>query len=227
MAQRSIRSGSIPTVVIKAGGSLVVKGVDGDSVSAASESKWGLQVEKRSENEFARARAVLGEFVLFDWRLKTPGAKDARQIIAVQLSGSGQVLVPYNSNLKIYAGGDIDVQEIQGQVDAFAGMDLIVQNVHMIGSVSAGGALFLDCETLREEKNEFSSGGDLRFFVHDLTSAHFRVKEMGDLWEAQIGTGERLISLKSGGEVTLVTGQTVKPLPPNYILGKIERQPAS
>jgi hypothetical protein len=31
------------------------------------------------------------------------------------------------------------------------------------------------------------------------------------------------VYLKSGGDVTFVTDQQVEPLPPNYILGRIER----
>jgi hypothetical protein len=46
---------------------------------------------------------------------------------------------------------------------------------------------------------------------------------LGGYWEAQIGEGEKSVYLKSGGDVTLVTDQTVEALPPNYILGKIEK----
>jgi hypothetical protein len=49
------------------------------------------------------------------------------------------------------------------------------------------------------------------------------VKDVGGYWEARIGDGERAVYLKCGGDVTLVTDQKVEPLPPNYILGKIEK----
>jgi hypothetical protein len=50
-----------------------------------------------------------------------------------------------------------------------------------------------------------------------------RVKDIAGYWEARIGGGERAVYLKSGGDVTFVTDQDVKALPPNYILGKIEK----
>jgi hypothetical protein len=222
MTQRSILAGTNPTVIIKAGASVTVKGVDGDLVTANTESKWGLKVEKRSEAEFARARAAVGETVLFDWRFKKPGANDD-EIIEVQLGASGEVQVPFGSNLKIYTGKDIDVQNIRGQVDAFSGLKLNAQDIHCIGTASAGGSMSLDCETMLGDKVEFGAGGDIRFHIHDLTSAHIRVKDLGGFWEARIGAGERSVSLKCGGDVTLVTDQKVEPLPPNYILGKIEK----
>jgi hypothetical protein len=69
----------------------------------------------------------------------------------------------------------------------------------------------------------FGAGGDLRFHIGDLTSARLRVKDIGGYWEARIGGGEQSVYLKSGGDVTFVTDQKVEPLPPNYILGKIEK----
>jgi hypothetical protein len=133
------------------------------------------------------------------------------------------VLVPSGSNLKVYAGKNIDVQGIRGQVDAVSGLKLNVQDVHRIGNASAGRAMNLDCKTMLGDTVEFKAGGDLRFHVRDLTSAHIRVKDLGGFWEARIGEGAKSISLKCGGDVTLVTNQKVEPLPPNYVLGKIER----
>src|SRR5512146_2477961 len=131
MTQRSILAGTNPTVIIKAGASVTVKGVESELVTANSESKWGLKVEKHSEAEFARARAAVGETVLFDWRFKKPGASDA-EVVEVQLGASGEVDVPVGSNLKIYTGKDIDVQNIRGQVDAFSGLKLKAQGIHTI-----------------------------------------------------------------------------------------------
>jgi len=81
----------------------------------------------------------------------------------------------------------------------------------------------LDCQTLLGEAVELKAGSDIRFHVQDLTSAHFRVKDIGGYWEARIGSGEKSVLLKSGGDVTLVTDQDIQPLPPHYILGKIEK----
>ncbi len=70
---------------------------------------------------------------------------------------------------------------------------------------------------------EFTAGGDLRFYVRDLTSARIRVKDLGGYWEGRIGAGEVSVYLKCGGDAILVTDRNVEPLPPDYILGNIER----
>jgi hypothetical protein len=224
MTQRSILAGVNPTVVIKAGANVTVKGADGGLVTAESASRWGLKVEKRSEAEFARARAAIGEKVLFDLRFKKPGSEDSfEDVIEVQLGGSGEVSVPFDSRLKVYAGKNIEVQDIRGQVDAYSGFKLRMKNVYLLGNASAGGTMDLDCESMLGDKVEFKSGSDLRFYVHDLTSARIRVKDLGGFWEAKIGEGAKSVSLKCGGDVTLVTDQKVEPLPPDYVLGRIEK----
>lgn len=226
MTQRSILAGTSPTVVIKVGASVTVKGHESDLVTAETEGMWGLKVEKRSEAEIGRARAAIGEHVLFDVRLKRPNfqKKDAPdEVIEVQLGGSGEVLVPFGSNLKVYAGKDIDVQGIRGQVDAYSGLKLSLQDVTCLGNASAGWTMNLDCQTMLGKNVEFKAGSDIRFHIHDLTSARIRVKDLGGYWEASIGDGGKSVYLKCGGDVTLVTDQKVEPLPPNYILGRIER----
>lgn len=224
MTQRSILAGKNQTVIIKVGGSVTVKGHDGNLVVAETESKWGLSVERRSESQIGRARAAIGERVLFDVRLKIPNihGKAEADIIEVQMGASGEVLVPYASNVKVYAGKDIDVHEIQGQVDAYSGFDLTLKDVYRLGNVSAGRKMNIDCKTMLGTDVIFGAGSDVRFHVADLTSARLRVKDIGGYWEARIGTVEKSVYLKSGGDVTLVTDQKVEPLPPNYILGKIE-----
>jgi len=196
MTQRSIYAGPKPTIVIKAGGSVTVQGTDGDRVSAQSKSLWGLSVTRKKNS------------------------------VQVQLGGSGEVVVPFAADLKVYAGKDILVQDIQGRVDAFSGFKLALQAVYCLGNVSAGWTMAIDCQTMADNKATFNAGSDLRFHVQDLTSARIRVKDMGGYWEATIGSGEKSVYLKSGGDVTLVTDQKVQALPPNYILGSIEK-PAS
>lgn len=224
MTQRSILAGKNQTVIVKVGGSVTVKGHDSDLVVAETESKWGLTVERRNESQIGRARAAIGEHVLFDVRLKMPSinGKADPEVIEVQMGASGQVLVPYSSNLKVYAGKDIDVQGIQGQVDAYSGLSLTLKDVHRLGNVSAGWKMNIDCQTMLGNDVTFGAGNDIRFHVADLTSLRLRVKDIGGYWEARIGTGEKSVYLKSGGDVTFVTDQKVEPLPPNYILGKIE-----
>jgi hypothetical protein len=226
MTQRSILVGKNQTIVIKVGASITVRGHDSDRVLAETKDTWGLTLERRSESQIGRARAAIGEHVLFDWRIKIPnlGEKKAEnEVIEVQLGGSGEVLVPFASNLKVYAGKDIDVQGIQGQVDAYSGLDLNLQNVYRLGNASAGRAMNIDCQTMLGNDATFGAGSDLRFHVADLSSVRLRVKDVGGYWEARIGDGERAVYLKCGGDVTLVTDQKVEPLPPNYILGKIEK----
>lgn len=226
MTQRSILAGKNQAIIIKVGANITVIGHDSDRIIAEAKNTWGLTLERRSESQIGRARAAIGDHRLFDWRIKAPNLgewKSEIEIIEVQMGGSGEVLVPFSSNLKVYAGKDIDVQGIQGQVDAYAGLDLNVQNVYRLGNASAGRAMNIDCQTMVGDDVTFGAGGDLRFHVADLISARLRVKDIGGYWEARIGGGEKSIYLKSGGDVTFVTDQTVEPLPPNYILGKIEK----
>src|SRR5215216_3085310 len=138
MTQRSILAEKNQTIIIKVGGSVTVKGQDGDLVTAETEGKWGLTVEKRSESQIGRARAAVGEHVLFDIRLKLPSALRSpsagnEEVVEVQIGGSGQVLVPYESNLKVYAGQDIEVAAIKGQVAAYSGAKIRLQEVYSLG----------------------------------------------------------------------------------------------
>lgn len=224
MTQRSMFAGKNPTVIIKAGASVTVKGWEEDRVQAETDNNWGLQMELRSAAELGRARAAIGDHVLFDIHLKMPnltGKESAEDVIDIQLGGSGEVLLPFGSTLKIYAGRDIDTQGVTGQVDAYAGFRLHLQNVYCLGNASAGSSMHVDCQTMVVKDVTFSAGSDLRFHVHDLNNARIRIKDLGGYWEAQIGKPEKAVYLKSGGDVTLVTDQKVEPVPPNYILGKI------
>ncbi len=226
MTQRSILASENQTIIIKVGASVKVKGHEGDLVTAETNDRGALSLERRSESEIGRARAAIGEHVLFEVRIKLPNLKvknTSNEVIEVQMGGSGEVLVPFSSNLKIYAGKDIDVQDLKGRVDAYSGLNLKLKNVYGLGNVSAGRAMSIDCQTMIGNDVTFSAGSDLRYYVADLTSARLRVKDIGGYWEARIGNGEKSVYLKSGGDVTFVTDQKVEPLPPNYILGKIEK----
>src|SRR5215208_116405 len=105
MTQRSILAGKNQTIIIKTGAGVTVKGHDSDLVTAETKGAWGLTLERRSEAQIGRARAAIGEHVLFDWRIKVPalGEKKAEhEVLEVQLGGSGEVFVPFESNLKVY-----------------------------------------------------------------------------------------------------------------------------
>ncbi|HUH96723.1 MAG TPA: hypothetical protein VLZ89_05155 [Anaerolineales bacterium] len=225
MTQRSIPGGSGRTVIIKAGGSVSVKGHASEMVTAETKGRWGLTLERRSESQIGRARAAIGEHVLFDVRMKLPNLrekKEDREVVEVQMGGSGEVLVPFASSLKIYAGKDIDARNIGGQVDAYAGLNLHLQDVYCLGNGSAGWTMDVDCQTMVGDDVTFAAGGDLSFHIADLTSVRLRVKDLDGYWEARIGRAEKSVYLKSGGDVTFVTDQKVEALPPNYILGRIE-----
>lgn len=227
MTQRSILAGPNPTVIVKAGGSITVRCVEGERVSAESTDRWGLQLEKSKgkEKQIARARAAVGDHVLFDLRFKMPNPEAKTlpdEVIEIQLGGSGEVLVPFGANVKLYAGRDVDVQGLQGYVDAYTGGKLRLKEVYGLGSVHAGSSIDIDCQTMQADQAEIKAGSDIRFRVRELTSVRLRVKDLGGYWEAQIGAGEKSVYLKSGGDVTLVTDQAVEALPPNYVLGKIE-----
>jgi len=223
MTERSILAGPHPKVVVKAGGDVSVRGHAGDRVVAQTASKWGLSVDRRPESEFARARAVIGDQVLFDVRLKLPGAKASTEVIEVKLIGSGTVLVPEQAVVTVYAGKDIDVRGVEGQVDAYAGHALNLQGIRCLGHASAGRAMTIESQTLCGNEEVFQAGGDLRFHVADLTSVRLRVKDIGGYWEARLGAGEKSVYLKCTGDATLVTDQPVEALPPYFILGKIEK----
>ena len=197
MTQRSILAGTTPNVVIKAGASVSVKGYNDDRVLAETEDRWGLKAERKGD------------------------------YITVQLGSNGEVSVPLSSNMKIYAGKNIDAQSLKGQVDAYAGLHLTIRDVYCLGHASAGGKMDVDCQTICEEAITYTAGGDLRFHIQSLTNAHIRVNDLGGYWEGRIGDGLISVTLKAGGDVTLVTDQEVLALPPNYILGKIEKPAAS
>ena len=229
MTQRSILAGKNQVIIIKAGAGVTVRGHDSDMVTAETKGKWGVTIERRAESQIGRARAAIGDHVLFDWRIKVPNLgekKVEKEVIEVQFGSNGEVWVPFSSNLKVYAGMDIDVQGIQGQVDAYSGLNLTMENIYILGNVSSGRAMNIDCQTMLGDDVMVGAGSDLRFHVTDLTSVRLRVKDIGGYWEAQIGGGEKSVYLKSGGDVTFVTDQTVEPLPPNYILGRIEKPSA-
>ena len=97
-------------------------------------------MERRSESEIGRARAAIGEHVLFDVRLKLPGLpgkvnESDRSSNRWQRRRCSCRLHP---TVKVYAGKDIDVQGIKGQVDAYSGLNLNLQDVYRLGNASAG-----------------------------------------------------------------------------------------
>jgi hypothetical protein len=216
---------------VRANGNVTVEGWESDRIQAYSDSRWGLQIERRRVADIGRerARAVVGDRVLFDISFDNPFNRSKQALksfqgeaIEVQI-GDGQVRVPRGSNLIVYAGRDAEVHHTQGRVTATAGHDLSVHDVQALTHAAAGGDMNIDCATLEGGEFTFSAGRDLRFYVHTLTDAKVMIKDLSTYWEAVLGSGRLQIWLKAGGDVTLVTDQEVKAQPPYYVLGNIER----
>ncbi len=228
MTQRSIQAGPTPTVIVKAAGNVQVQGWDDERVLASTEHKWGLKIERGSESAVGhvRARAKVGDRVLFDVStdlLKRKKMDRPDDAIQVRVGGDVVVRVPRNSILQVYAGRGAEVRDVGGRVAVYAARDARLRNVHALVHVSAGRAIDAECETIAGEGDvKFSAGRDLRFYVRDLTDARVMVNDVGGDWEGVIGDGRRKIRLTAGGDVTLVTKQEVKALPPDYLLGNIE-----
>lgn len=226
MAQRTIFAGMSPTVIIKTGTGVTIEGWDHDKVRAETSTRGGLKVEWRSQAEIGRARAIVGDHVLFDVRLKLPDGREksrSGEAIEVQIGGEGKVLVPLGSQVKVFAGKDVLLSDIQGPVAIYTGGNVRVRNVHSLAHVSSGGAIDLECETIEGNEVKFEAGRDLRCYVRGLISAKVIVSDLGSDWEGVIGSGNMILRLKAGGDATLVTDQKVEGLPPNYILGQIEK----
>jgi hypothetical protein len=230
MTQRSMPVGLTPTIVIR-GNNITVEGWDSDRIQANNDDRWGVQIEKRKVTDIGRerARAAIGDRVLFDIAIANPFNPAKRllkdfqgEAIEVRI-GHGQIRVPLNSNVIVYTSHDAEVRHLQGRLMISAGRDAHVQDVQTVVHAAAGGDLNLDCATLGGDDFKFSAGRDLRFCVHELSDATLLINEAGTFWEAVLGNGRIKVGLKAGGDVTLVTDQDVKPQPPYYALGNIER----
>lgn len=193
MTQRSILAGPAPTVIVKVGSDVAVRAVEGERVTAESRDLFGLQVERK---------------------------KDA---IEVKFGGSGEVLVPLHSNVKVYSGRSLEVEGVQGEASAYAGLNLALRQVARVAHASAGGKMDIDCDEVVGNELKFSAGRDIRLQVRRLASATFRVNDLGGYWEGRVGDGQVRVIIKAGGDVTLVTDREIQPLPPDFILGIIEK----
>ena len=234
MTQRSMPAGQTPTIVIR-GNNITVEGWDSDRIQANNDDRWGVEIEKRQVADVGRerARAAIGDRVLFDISFANPFNPSQRllkdfqgEAIEVRI-GRGQVRVPLNSNVIVYAGHDAEVRHVQGRVIVSGGRDVSVQDVQTLVQAAAGGDLDIDCVTLGGDDFKFSAGRDLRFYVHDLDDAKIMIREAGTYWEAVVGNGQLKVWVKAGGEVTLITDREVQPQPPYYVLGNIERPAAA
>jgi hypothetical protein len=141
----------------------------------------------------------------------------------VQIGGSGEAYVPFSSAVKVYAGKGAEVRGISGSATVYAGQSATIRAVDTLVHASAGATLDIECERAAGDDLKCSAGRDLRCFIRSLRDAKLMINDLGGYWEAQIGAGHTIVRLTAGGDVTLVTDQTVVAQPPHYILGKIER----
>ena len=185
MTQRSILSGLRPTVIVHAGASVTIRGVEGERVSASATSWGGL------------------------------GLDSAEGEIKVSIGFNGQVEVPYLSNVKVYAGMNTEVDGVRGDVAVITGLSLTVRSAGQLTAASAGWSINIDCETIAGPEMEIQAGRDLRLTIHSLPSAHVTVTDMSGDWEEIIGDGELRLTLQAGGDVTLVTNQNLEWAPPD------------
>ncbi len=226
MTMRSILAGKTPSVIIRTGNDVTVEGWDEERVSASTDSRWGLKVERKHESEIGRIRAKVGDRILLDMGVKVPAGRrktGAGEVIQVEIGGSGKIHVSRTSNLKVYAGKSVEVSDIGNSVAVYAGGNVILRNVHSLVHASAGGAMDLDCEEVEGNDRKFEAGRDLRFYIRSLTNATVMINDAGGYWEVLLGDGRTKVRLTAGGDVTLVTDQEVRGRPPSYILGRIEK----
>jgi hypothetical protein len=215
MTQRSIQAGRSPTVIIRAGADITVEGWDGDRVAAETDGRAGLKVGRRSETEFGRLRAKVGERVLLDLRADLPKRwrlrKGDAEAIEVQVGGSGRVWVPRGSSVKVYAGRGVDLRDVGGRVSVYSGGDARLRAVGVVAHVSSGGLLDVECQAVEGDDLKLEAGRDLRCYIRALDDARLLVSDLGGNWEGRIGAGRVTVRLKSGGDVTLVTDREVVP----------------
>ena len=228
MTQRSIQAGKTPTVIVRAGMDVQVKGWGDERVLASTEHKGGLKIERHSESAAGhiRARAKVGDHVLFDVSTDLPKRQQKDipdDAVQVSAGGDATVRVPYSSAVKVYGGRSVEVRDIQGSVTVYAGRDVRLRNVHMLVHADAGRGMDLECESLAGDDVKFSAGRDLRLYVRDLNDAKIMVDDLGGYWEGVIGGGRIRVRLKAGGDVTVVTDRDVVAQPPDYVVGKLER----
>lgn len=193
MTQRSMLVGWSPTVVIRAGGEVQVAGWDGDRLEAATEGRWGLQLKQR------------------------------RGTTEVQIGGSGVVRLPFGSAVTVYSGKSADIRGIRGSLTVYAGGGAFLREVGTIAHLSAGGMVDVTAERVQGSDVKLTAGGSLRCAIRGLRDARLLVSDLGGRWEGVIGDGRATLRLDAGGDVTLVTDQTVVAQPPHYMLGQIEQ----
>lgn len=193
MTQRSLLVGLEPTILIRAGGAVEVQGAAGDRMDAETDSRWGLRVGQR------------------------------RGTFTVEIGGDGVVRLPASSNLTVYSGKSATISGVGGRIAIHAGGGAFLRNTGTLLHVSAGGLADVEAGQLGAGETRITAGSHLRCAIRQLHNTHVLVSDIGGRWEARSGDGRMRLLLQAGSDVTIVTAQALEPLPPHFILGRIER----
>ncbi len=77
----------------------------------------------------------------------------------------------------------------------------------------------LESRRLIEDKVKFAAGRHLRCHIHEIDNTKFEIKDMGGYWEMSFGEPATEISLKAGGDVTLVIDEKYGEYLPDIVGG--------
>ena len=184
MTTRTIIVGENPVVVIRAGGSARIEGTNTDQVTATTESRWGLKVERRGDR------------------------------IEVEAGGSCTVRLPFSSEIKVYTSKDAEILDIRNRIAvASVGGHLTIERSNRLAHAQSGRSMKIDCEVFETDKIKFEAGGNLRCHIANLADTQVKIQDLGGKWELGFGSKRRTLQLKCGGDVTLVADQTPDELP--------------
>jgi hypothetical protein len=127
----------------------------------------------------------------------------------------------HHHRVEITAGGSLDVKvPLASVVDVSAQHNVDIHGVRSLARATAGNDMHIDCEAVEGSDSKFEAGGDVRFYVHDLSNAKLVINDLGGQWEVSFGDERTTIQLKAGGDVTLVSNQ--KPDKVSEVFGQIE-----
>jgi len=184
MTTRTILIGENPTVIIRAGGSARIEGTDTDRVTASTESRWGLKVERRGDR------------------------------IEVEAGGSCTVRLPFSSEVKVYAGKDAEILDIRNRIAlASVGGHLTIERANRLAHAQCGRSMNIDCAEFEGDNIKFEAGGNIRCHIANLADTRVMIQDLGGKWELGFGSKRRTLQLKCGGDVTLVAAQPPDELP--------------
>ena len=144
------------------------------------------------------------------------------EVIEIKIGGSGEVQIPLHSEVSIHASKAVVIENVRGNLSAYAGSDLSLRGAGTLLRASAGGAVDLECEQFAGEHLKLEAGRDVHCHIHDLTDVQVTVHDLGGHWGVRFGEGRRRLQIQCGGDLTLVTDQEFTVTSPDGVLGRIE-----